>query len=220
MDFVERWQIQTVLESSESAITLYFSGQDLKQQNENVSRFTQTALNNKKAWVTDIIPSFDSVVLCFDPLKVDNYAVYAWLNHLVPSDIGISQGELHKILVNYNQTSEFDLIYLSDYLNLSVSDIVDLHCQTILNVLAIGFAPHFAYLGENDPQLTCPRRQSPRSRVPKGAVALADTFSAVYPSESPGGWQLLGQTVDPDIASSIDFKVGDQVQFVAKRILK
>jgi KipI family sensor histidine kinase inhibitor len=58
----------------------------------------------------------------------------------------------------------------------------------------IGFAPGFAYLTGLDERLHVPRRESPRTKVPAGAVAIADRFTAVYPRPSPGGWQLIGHT--------------------------
>ena len=57
-----------------------------------------------------------------------------------------------------------------------------------------GFAPGFAYLSGLDPALRMPRRSSPRPRVPPGSVAIADTYTAVYPRPSPGGWHLLATT--------------------------
>ena len=57
-----------------------------------------------------------------------------------------------------------------------------------------GFTPGFAYLRGLDPVLVVPRLATPRVRVPTGSVAIADTWSAVYPRESPGGWRLIGRT--------------------------
>jgi KipI family sensor histidine kinase inhibitor len=57
-----------------------------------------------------------------------------------------------------------------------------------------GFAPGFCYLTGGDDRLAVPRRHESRSSVPAGSVALAGGFSAVYPRESPGGWQLIGTT--------------------------
>ncbi len=57
-----------------------------------------------------------------------------------------------------------------------------------------GFAPGFGYLVGGDSRLQVPRRSTPRTRVPAGAVALAGEFASVYPRESPGGWQLIGKT--------------------------
>ncbi|MBK5217693.1 MAG: carboxyltransferase domain-containing protein, partial [Propionibacteriales bacterium] len=57
-----------------------------------------------------------------------------------------------------------------------------------------GFAPGFAYLAGGDQRLSVPRRSSPRTRIPAGAVGLAGEFSGIYPRESPGGWQIIGHT--------------------------
>jgi KipI family sensor histidine kinase inhibitor len=72
--------------------------------------------------------------------------------------------------------------------------VIAAHTGTPWRVGFGGFAPGFAYLVGGDPRLVVPRRDSPRTKVPAGAVALAGEFSAVYPRESPGGWQLIGTT--------------------------
>ncbi len=86
-----------------------------------------------------------------------------------------------------------------------------------------GFAPGFAYLTGGDPRLEVPRRNSPRTAVPAGSVALAGTFSAVYPRESPGGWQLIGHTDavmwDTRRADPALIRPGHRVQFTAVREL-
>ena len=68
------------------------------------------------------------------------------------------------------------------------------HTATLWRVGFGGFAPGFAYLVGGDPRLRVPRRSEPRTKVPAGSVALAGEFSAIYPRESPGGWQLIGRT--------------------------
>lgn len=72
--------------------------------------------------------------------------------------------------------------------------VVTAHTGTAWRVAFGGFAPGFAYLVGGDPRLAVPRRESPRTRVPAGAVGLAGEFSGVYPRASPGGWQLIGRT--------------------------
>ena len=71
---------------------------------------------------------------------------------------------------------------------------VDAHTATLWRVGFSGFAPGFAYLVDGDPRLRVPRRAEPRISVPAGSVGLAGEFSAVYPRQSPGGWQLIGRT--------------------------
>lgn len=87
-----------------------------------------------------------------------------------------------------------DLADVADLTGLSVGEVVAAHTGTPWRVGFTGFAPGFVYLVEGDPRLRVPRRATPRSRVPAGAVGLADEFSGVYPRRSPGGWQLLGHT--------------------------
>jgi KipI family sensor histidine kinase inhibitor len=100
-------------------------------------------------------------------------------------------GELVEIQVHYDGP---DLGDVACHLGMSVDDVVAAHTGTEWRVAFGGFAPGFAYLAEGDPRLDVPRRSQPRTKVPAGAVALAGTFSGVYPRVSPGGWQLIGHT--------------------------
>jgi len=85
-----------------------------------------------------------------------------------------------------------DLAAVADLAGLTVAAVVALHSGATYRVDFLGFAPGFAYLSGLPRALHLPRRSVPRIRVPAGAVAIADRYSAVYPSSSPGGWHLLG----------------------------
>ncbi len=87
-----------------------------------------------------------------------------------------------------------DLDDLARLTGLTPAQIIGRHLQGQHRVAFCGFAPGFAYIAGLDPGLRVPRRDSPRTRVPAGAVAIADEFSGVYPRASPGGWHLIGQT--------------------------
>ncbi|MFD7023219.1 carboxyltransferase domain-containing protein [Promicromonospora sukumoe] len=90
-----------------------------------------------------------------------------------------------------------DLAKVAELLGWSTDELVRRHTGAAWTVGFVGFAPGFAYLTSDDPELVVPRRSSPRTRVPAGSVALAGPYSGVYPRESPGGWQLLGRTDAP-----------------------
>jgi len=102
---------------------------------------------------------------------------------------------------------------------MSVEAVVGAHTATPWTVAFGGFAPGFAYLVDGDPRLTVPRKDTPRSRVPAGAVALAGGSSGVYPRASPGGWQLVGRTdavlFDVDRSPAALLAPGDTVRFRA-----
>lgn len=87
-----------------------------------------------------------------------------------------------------------DLAEVAGHTGLSIAAVIDAHTATLWRVGFSGFAPGFAYLVDGDPRLRVPRRPEPRTSVPAGSVGLAGEFSAVYPRQSPGGWQLIGRT--------------------------
>ncbi|GGM19293.1 carboxyltransferase domain-containing protein [Promicromonospora citrea] len=112
-----------------------------------------------------------------------------------------------------------DLAEAAALLGWSPEELVRRHTAAAWTVGFVGFAPGFAYLTGDDPDLVVPRRSSPRTRVPAGSVALAGPYSGVYPRESPGGWQLVGRTDAPvwDVTRERPALLlpGDRVRFVA-----
>lgn len=87
-----------------------------------------------------------------------------------------------------------DLDDVADLTGLTPTEVIEAHTGRPWRVAFGGFAPGFAYLVDGDPRLNVPRRSSPRTVVPAGAVGLAGPYSGIYPRPSPGGWQLLGHT--------------------------
>ncbi len=125
------------------------------------------------------------------------------------------EGSLIEIPVTYDGE---DLEEVARLLGLSASEVVRLHTGQDYSVGFTGFAPGFAYLSGGHPALDVPRRSSPRTRIPTGSVALAGTFSGIYPRESPGGWQIIGTTEaqmwDLDRDQPALWLPGDRVRFV------
>jgi KipI family sensor histidine kinase inhibitor len=87
-----------------------------------------------------------------------------------------------------------DLAEVASHTGLTTAQVIDAHTSTLWRVGFNGLAPGFAYLVDGDARLRVPRRSEPRTSVPAGSVALAGEFSAIYPRQSPGGWQLIGHT--------------------------
>ena len=110
-----------------------------------------------------------------------------------------------------------DLEVVAQHTGLSREEVIRRHRAAQYRVGFIGFAPGFAYLLGGDPALRVPRRSDPRERVPTGSVALAGEYCAVYPSASPGGWQLIGRTAitmfDPTAERPARLEPGDTVRF-------
>lgn len=90
-----------------------------------------------------------------------------------------------------------DLAEVAAFTDLTEAEVITSHTGILWTTAFGGFAPGFSYLSGGDPRLQVPRRRSPRTKVPAGAVGLAGEFCGIYPRESPGGWQLIGHTATP-----------------------
>jgi UPF0271 protein len=131
-------------------------------------------------------------------------------------DLGSSEGAVreHVIAVRYDGE---DLDEIATLAGIGRGEVIARHAASIYVVSFVGFLPGFAYLRGLDPLLAgIPRRASPRTRVPAGAVAIGGGFTGIYPFESPGGWRLLGRA--PEHAAleggRAVLAVGDRVRFV------
>lgn len=123
-----------------------------------------------------------------------------------------------EIPVCYDPCLGLDLKSVSDLTDLSVEELIDAHCSRDYRVLATGFVPGFAYLGETDQRIHLPRRDVPRTRVPAGSVAIAENQTVIYPKETPGGWHIIGRMPGSIVSlgeQSIDAKlsIGMSVRF-------
>ncbi|GGI01102.1 5-oxoprolinase/urea amidolyase family protein [Arthrobacter liuii] len=114
-----------------------------------------------------------------------------------------------------------DLEQVAALTDLGREGVVAAHTGQLWTAAFAGFAPGFAYLTGEDSSLEVPRRRSPRTAVPAGAVALGGAYSAVYPRQSPGGWQLIGRTDavmwDLNRENPALIRPGDTVRFSAVR---
>ncbi|MEO5778207.1 MAG: 5-oxoprolinase/urea amidolyase family protein [Arthrobacter oryzae] len=114
-----------------------------------------------------------------------------------------------------------DLAEVGQLTGLGADGVVAAHTDQVWTAAFGGFAPGFTYLVGEDKRLEVPRRTSPRTAVPAGAVALGGAFSAVYPRQSPGGWQLIGRTAavlwDLERESPALVRPGDTVRYRAVR---
>lgn len=141
--------------------------------------------------VVERIPGARTVLVRFDPLVVSAADL---ADALSATEIDTAHlpatGEV-TVPVRYDGE---DLDEAASLLGVSAAELVNRHLGADWKVAFSGFAPGFGYVVSSDPLFDVPRRSSPRTRVPAGAVALAGQFTGVYPRESPGGWQLIGHT--------------------------
>ena len=171
------------------------------------------------AAVWELVPAYNSLVLvCRD--KIDNpdhlieqlKAWYLDVKGLIPV-----RRQLWKLPVCYDLEFGIDLEMVANTLNLEISRIIDLHTKAEYTVYGIGFLPGFMYLGGLADELKIPRKETPRLRVPQGSVGLAGQQTGIYPQESPGGWNIIGNCPIPifrvEENNPCFVNVGDRIQF-------
>ena len=140
--------------------------------------------------VTELVPAARTVLVRARPgtdLRALERAVLA----APPVPAGSGGDDEVELEVSYDGEDLGDVAKLT---GLSEDEVVAAHTGQLWTVAFCGFAPGFGYLIGTDDRLTVARRESPRTRVPAGSVALAGPYTGVYPSASPGGWQLIGRT--------------------------
>ena len=211
-----------IVPASENALIMYFAETPSKQTSATISAVQQHMLLHAGDALLDLVPSFNSLLVIYDALSTDHETITHLLRQAwdqVGTAVSAIAGKVITLPVYYDGAIAPDLVNLANNAGVSVAEVIRLHSQQVYQVYAIGFAPGFAYLGEVDPIIAAPRLTTPRQQVPRGAVAIADRQTAVYPSASPGGWNLIGlcplSLFDLNQSAVMPFAVGDSVKFAA-----
>jgi KipI family sensor histidine kinase inhibitor len=166
--------------------------------------------------VSEIVPAAETVlVACTDSTALAR--VRERLGSVRAVDrTGRAPADPIEVAVRYDGD---DLGFVATSTGLDVEEVIALHSSAEYVVAFCGFAPGFGYLRGLDPRLWLPRRETPRTRVPAGSVAIASEYTAVYPRPSPGGWHLLGTTelamFDPERSPPALLEPGAHVRFTA-----
>ncbi|MDE2806430.1 MAG: allophanate hydrolase subunit 1 [Gemmatimonadota bacterium] len=167
------------------------------------------------------IPAFNRLLVEGSPSTWDPEEVEARLSAAAKECMlqvpEIETGDPVSLPVCYDPELAPDLEELSAGAGLSVAEVATVHGGTPYTVLATGFAPGFAYLGDLDASIAMPRLATPRRRVEAGSVGIADRRTGIYPAAGPGGWRIVGRVPEPFFADPTErisrFRPGGTVEF-------
>lgn len=180
-------------EVSADTFIIYFSNKiDI-----NISKQIKSCFNLLKAYeeIIDLTISYTSILITYNILKTTSFELTEKIiKDFENLDCDDNKLTLIEIPVLYSEEVGLDLEKLSFEKGLSIDEIVSLHTSKVYDVYSIGFLPAFAYLGELDKRLYTNRLETPRTNVSKGSVAIANLQTAIYPQNSPGGWNIIGKT--------------------------
>lgn len=169
--------------------------------------------------VLDVVVGYCSVTVGFDPLFIDAIWLEGRIRELALAidEVEDREGGLIDVPVCYGGEFGPDLADVARFGGRSEDEVIAIHSGVTYRVYLVGFVPGFAYLAEVDRRIAAPRRPSPRALVAPGSVAIAGGQTGIYPSATPGGWNIIGRTpiapYDPRRAEPFLFKPGDRVRF-------
>ncbi|MCP4344879.1 MAG: 5-oxoprolinase subunit PxpB [Desulfobacterales bacterium] len=169
--------------------------------------------------VLEIIPSYRSLVIIYDPFRTTISALKDALLAIEKriSEIKIPPPETVEIPVCYGHEFGPDIEFVAGTHDLTADDVVKIHSDPLYPIYMIGFTPGFPFLGGLSERLHTPRLATPRTSVPAGSVGIANNQTGIYPITSPGGWQIIGRTplklFDPERSNPFLLKAGDMLKF-------
>ncbi len=182
--------------------------------------------------VTDFTSAYVSVALFFDPVRVVEAgapaaSVIDWLTEKIKQALEKDTKRNRKksvpraveIPVCYDAELAPDLGDVAQHAGISAQEVTKIHSAAEYRVACVGFTPGFGFLNGLDAKIATPRRATPRTEVPAGAVAIGGSQTGIYPIRSPGGWNIIGRTplrmfdVKRDVPAVLC--AGDRVRFRA-----
>ncbi len=205
--------------AGENSLMIYFGEETSPVVSARVQHAVHLLEEAFGSVLIDMVPSYASLLVIYDLFRTDIHTIRPQIREVLAGldQVEVQEGALVELPVYYSLESGPDLQALADRADLGVDDVIQLHQAQEYRVYAIGFAPGFAYLGQVDERIAAPRLSTPRQKVPRGAVGIADRQTAIYPTASPGGWNLIGlcpqPMFDPNADPSMPVQVGDRVRF-------
>ena len=170
--------------------------------------------------VQETVPTFRSILVCYDPLATRGDAVEAALAALLenPPETRLRETRAWSLPVCY-EGEDFapDLTDVAERTGLDSAQVIERHLAGTYRVYMLGTFPGYGFMGDVDPALSLPRRRNPRTAVPAGSVGITGQLTGIYPVTSPGGWNLIGRCparlFDPDAERPTLLGPGDAVSF-------
>lgn len=174
---------------------------------------------NTLAGVLEIIPTYRSLLIVYDPSGTSPDHLRKSLDSLEENlkDIRIPPPATVEIPVCYGGEFGPDIDFVAESHQLAIEEVIRIHSEPEYLIYMVGFTPGFPFLGGLPDILHTPRLETPRTFVPQGSVGIANGQTGVYPVASPGGWQLIGRTpvtlFAPQRPNPFLYQAGDKIKF-------
>ena len=207
---------------SEDTVVLTLHDSENKDSTERLAFAINLLKKHRPNWLIDVTAGFGKLMVHYRPEIIDPKTLPQKLSGFLPpagfnSELPSKQ-DLVELPVCYDPRVAPDIEAVAEQLGLSVNEVSELHCQETYTVLAVGFALGFAYMGDLPAKLSLPRKKTPSTRVPAGGVAIAGSQTTIYPTETPGGWHLIGMCPKPLVERGeiirLALPIGSRARFI------
>ena len=209
-----------IREAGDSGLLLELEEVIDERVNARAIAIAATLRRERLTGVRDVVSTYRTVAVHFDPLSVDLDVVRAAMERASAVPSREVKGKTVDVAVQYGGDCGPDLAEVAGFAGVSPDAAAALHSDATYRVFMLGFLPGFAYMGSVASTIAMPRRETPRLRVPAGSVGVAGLQTGVYPRQSPGGWRLIGRTnarvFDASRAEPCLFAPGDRVRFTPR----
>lgn len=207
----------------DSLVMVEFESRVDERINAEACRLAEAGRTAGLPGVLDVVPAIRSVAFHVDPVRTDWPALVRWIEgqSQQTTAVPVNEQPVLEVPVSYGGAAGPDLEDVARAVGVSTAEVIALHTSVVYRVFMMGFLPGFAYMGVLATALHLPRHKRPRTHVPAGSVGIAGPFTGIYPTETPGGWHILGRaSVRPfDLARQEPFLLttGARVRFIAQR---
>ncbi|MGI5948723.1 5-oxoprolinase subunit PxpB [Peptoniphilus sp.] len=208
------------LPAGDSALVMEFGDTIEKEINANIAAVVENLKKEKVDGVVDILPTYRSILINYDPIKLTFNELVDILNNLKTGGAGNVSEYVRLVEIPTLYGGEYgpDIAFVAEHANMSEDEVIKIHSGTDYLVYMMGFMPGFTYLGGLDERIATPRLKSPRLKIEPGSVGIASNQTGMYPLESPGGWQLIGRTpvklFDETVNPPVFIQAGDYIRYV------
>ena len=211
----------TISPVGDCAISIDFGQVIDPKINRHIRQTIERIQELKLDGITELVPTYCALLIQYDAMLYSYSDICNLMEPLLePSATDDANERVTVIEIPTVYGGEFgpDLGFVASHNNLSEDEVVSIHSGTDYLVYMLGFIPGFTYLGGMDPRIATPRLSSPRTLIPAGSVGIAGEQTGTYPSDSPGGWQIIGRTpvtmYDISKEQAALLSAGDYVRYV------
>jgi inhibitor of KinA len=213
----------------DNALTVEFGREISVELNRRAIKLGEFFEHNRFPGYVEIVPAYASLSIFYDARLVrQNYPQFATAFEAVrdlaanalpeqPEETVENAPRLIEIPVSFDSKYAPDLEFVANSNHLTARQVIEIFTATTYRVYMLGFLPGFAYMGEVDRRIAAARKTAPRLEIAAGSVGIAGRQTGIYPSISPGGWQIIGKTeihlFTPEAKNPSLLQAGDAVRF-------